>query len=56
MVGLTISSNTAVYGKNEYGESAYLSMFILLKHLMMLLKYNVFRASFVHLIKYTDSM
>ena len=27
-------------GKNEYGESGQLSIFTLLKHLMMLLKYN----------------
>ena len=27
-------------GENEYGESGHLSTFILLKHLMMLLKYN----------------
>ena len=35
-------------GKNEYGESGHLSIFTLLKHLMMLLKYmyNFFRASF----------
>ena len=27
-------------GENEYGESGHLSIFTLLKHLMMLLKYN----------------
>ena len=32
-------------GGNEYGESGPLSIFTLLKHLMMLLKYNFFRAS-----------
>ena len=34
-------------GGNEYGESGHLSIFTLLKHLMMVLKY---------LIKDTDSM
>ena len=29
-------------GENEYGESDHLSIFTLLKHLMMLLKYNFF--------------
>ena len=29
-------------GKNEYGESGHLSILTLLKHLMMLLKYNFF--------------
>ena len=38
-------------GENEYGESGHLSIFTLLKHLMMLLKYNFFRASFLHLPK-----
>ena len=42
-------------GGNEYGESGHLTIFTLLKHLMMLLKYNVFRASFLHLIKDTDA-
>ena len=36
----TFYSNTAVYGGNEYGNSGHLSNFTLLKHLMMLLKYN----------------
>ena len=36
--------NTVVYGENEYGESGHSSIFTLLKHLMMLLKYNFFRA------------
>ena len=35
-------------GGNEYGKSGHLSMFT--KHLMMLLKYKFFRASFLHLI------
>ena len=55
-VWLTIYSNTVVYWENEYGESGHLSIFTLLKHLMMLLKYNFFKASFAHLIKDTDSM
>ena len=29
-------------GENEYGESGHLSIFTLLEHLMMLLKYNFF--------------
>ena len=40
-------------GGNEYGKSGHLSIFTLLKHLMMILKYNFFRASFL-LIKDTD--
>ena len=43
-------------GENEYGESGHLSILTLLKHLMMLLKYNFFSASFLHLTKNTDSM
>ena len=43
-------------GKNEYAESGHLSIFMHLKHLMMLLKYNFFRASILHLTKDTDSM
>ena len=39
-----------------HGESGHLSIFTLLKHLMMLLKYNFFRASFLHLTKDIDSM
>ena len=42
--------------KKEYGESGHLSIFTLKKHLMMLLKYNFFRVSFLHIIKDTDSM
>ena len=37
-------ANTAVYGKNEYGNSGHLSIFTRLRHLMMFLKYNIFRA------------
>ena len=43
-------------GGNEYGESGHLFIFTLLKHLMMLLKYNFFRASFLHLTKDTDRL
>ena len=50
-----IYSNRVVYGENEYGESGHLSIFTLLKHLMMLLKYNFFRASLLHIIKDTDT-
>ena len=39
---------------NEYGKSGHLSIFTLLKHLMMLLKYKIVRASFLHLVKDTD--
>ena len=43
-------------GENEYGESGHF-IFTLLKHLMMLLKYNYyFRALFLHPTKDTDSM
>ena len=38
MVWLIIYSNTVVYGENEYGEFGHLSIFTILKHLMMLLK------------------
>ena len=38
------------------GHSGSLSIFTLLKHLMMLLKYNFFRASYLHLTKDTDSI
>ena len=40
----------SLYGGNEYmyGESGHLCIFTLLKHLMMLLKYSFFRASFLH--------
>ena len=37
-----IYSNIVVYGGSEYGESGHLSIFTLLKHLMMFLKYNIF--------------
>ena len=44
-----IYSNTVVYGENEYGESGHLCIFTLLKHLMMLLKYNFFQGfTFTH--------
>ena len=43
-------------GGNYYGKSGHLSIFISLKHLMVLLRCNFVRASFAHLIKYTDSM
>ena len=46
-------------GENEYGKSSSLDLdqsnVTSLKHLMMLLK-SFFRASFVHLIKDTDSI
>ena len=43
-------------GEDEYGESGHLSIFTLLKHLMLLLKYIFFRASFLHRTRDTDSM
>ena len=43
-------------GENEYGESGHLSIFTLLKHLMMLLKYNFSGLHFLHLTKDTDNM
>ena len=43
-------------GETEYGKSGHLSIFTLLMHLMMLLKYNIFRASFLHIVKDTNSM
>ena len=43
-------------GENKYGESGHLSIVTLLKHLMMLLKYIFFRASFLLLIKDADNM
>ena len=43
MIWLIIHFNTVVYGENEYGESGHLSIFTLLKHLMMLFKYNFFQ-------------
>ena len=42
--------------KNEYGKSGHLSTFTLLKHLIILLMHNFFRASLLHLIKDTGSM
>ena len=38
------------------GHSGHLSIFTLLKHLMMVLKYNFFRAAFLHLTKDTDTI
>ena len=43
---------TAVYGGNEYGKSGYLSIFTLLKHLLMRLKY-IFQGFILHLINDT---
>ena len=44
-------------GRNEYGISGHLHIFaFFLKHLIVLLRCNYFRASFLHLIKDTDSM
>ena len=58
-----VYSNTAVYGAgggggggNECGKPGHLYIFTSLKHLMVLLKCNFFRASFLHLIKDSDSM
>ena len=47
--------NTTVYGGIEYGKSGHLYTLTSLKHLMMLLKCNLFRASFLHHIIDTDS-
>ena len=48
--------NTVVYSKIfVHGESCQLSIFTLLKHLMMLVKYNLFRTSFLHLVKDTEA-
>ena len=45
-------------GRNEYGISGHLHIFAFLKHLglLVLLRCNFFKASFLHLIKDTDSM
>ena len=43
-------------GRNEYGISGHLHIFAFLKHLMVLLSCIIFRASFLHLIKETDSI
>ena len=51
MVWLTIYSYTVVYGGNECGESGHLSIFTLLKHLMMILKYNFSGLHFYTLLK-----
>ena len=45
-----------MYAVTEYVKLVNLSIFTSLKHLMMLLKCNFFRASFLQLIKDTDSM
>ena len=49
---------TAVYGEKwvRYIKSSHLSIFPSLKHLMVLLRCIFFGASFLHLIKDTDSM
>ena len=39
--------------RNEYDISGHLHIFAILNHLMVLLRYNFFRASFLHLIKDT---
>ena len=49
-------SNTTVCGGNEYGISGHLHIFTFSKYLIMLLKCNFFRASFLHPITDTDSM
>ena len=51
-----VYSNTIVYGGNEYGKSSHLSICTSLKQLMVLWKCNIFRASFWHLIKDTNSI
>ena len=51
-----VYSNKAVYGGNKYDKSGHLSKFTSLEHLMMLLKCILFRASFWHIIKDTDSI
>ena len=51
-----VYSNTAVYEGNEYDKSGHLSIFTSLKHVMVLLRCKFFRASFLHLVKDTDSM
>ena len=43
-------------GRNEYGISGHSLIFAFSKHLIVLLRCNFFRASFLHLIKDTDSM
>ena len=43
-------------GENEYDDYGHLSIFTLLKHLMKHLKYNFSRASFLHLIRDTETM
>ena len=48
--------NPVVYGGNEYGKSGHSSILTSLKHLMVLLTYKLFMASWLHFIKDTDSM
>ena len=43
-------------GRNDYGIFGNLHIFTFLKHLMVLLRCNFFRTSFLHLIKDTDSI
>ena len=55
--GLFLHSSLLGYGGKEYGiKSGHLCIFTSLKHLVILLKCSLFRASFLHLIKDTDSM
>ena len=49
-----VYSNTAVYGGNEYGKSGHLSIFSLLRQWCFWSFF--FSASFLHIIKDTDSM
>ena len=42
-------------GRSEYGIAGHLHISAFLKHLMVLLRCNFFRASFLHLIKDTDT-
>ena len=57
MVRLTIYSNTALYGGNEYGKSGHLSIFTFFKALNDAFEVQFFfRASFLHLTKDTDNM
>ena len=50
------SINSQEKQKFKFMRSLSMSIFTSLKHLMMLLKWNFFRASFLHLIKDTDGM
>ena len=53
---IMVYSNTTVFGENGYGKSGHMYIFTSLKHVMMLLKCNFGRASFLHHITDTDSM